>query len=234
MKFKKVQLEYGKRRNMLLCKNSKAESHFAKLLDKSGCYYIREKCYFDLKGEWCYIDFYIPKYRIGIEIDGIEHLSSKGKQRDYLKAKFLKDNRNILIYRITNDECFNMEYVNIHSIYVSLIKSDIDYKPRSKSAIDSEREYFFSICQPRCNFDVRSKVYAYCKHNEVLYEFNNLFGLKCATEIKNKYIIEGLNNFENIHYSQIFIYSFNEKDIKQKIDKYNEFLWNNKRIINKS
>ena len=224
----KVCSEYGKRRINLLQKNSKAELHFAKLLDNDKCYYIREKCCFDLNGEWCYVDFYIPKFNLAIEIDGKEHNTAKPKQRDYLKSKFLYDKRNILTYRISNDECFEMDSIDLQEIYTSIIKKYIGYKCRSKQAIDSEREYFFNICQPKCNFNVRQKIYAYCKNNEVIYEFNNLFGIKYATGIKNKYLINGINNHDDIFYSNIFIYSFEQTDMCNKIEKYNDYLWSNK------
>ena len=220
-----VNKEYGKRRNSLLCKTSKAESHFAKLLDKSGVYYIREKCCYNFSGEWCYVDFYIPKFKLGIEIDGKEHNTTKHKIRDRLKSKFLDEQRGIFTYRITNEQCLLMNSINVPQIYQHVISKSKTYKHRTVSAIEKEREYFFSICQPLSSFDVRKKIYAYCKLNEVTYEFNNLFGLKRATAIRNKYLISGINSHDDIFYSSIFIYAFDKDDLNTKIDKFNEYLW---------
>lgn len=68
--FRVIEKEHRQRKTMLLCKNSKAEKHFASLLDKALIFYTKEKCCYDKYGNWCYIDFFIPLYNIAIEIEG--------------------------------------------------------------------------------------------------------------------------------------------------------------------
>ena len=75
-------------KNKLLNKHSEAEEHFKKLLDDFGEYYVREKAWFKRNTEWSYYDFYIPYYRVYIEIDGNEHKENKTvMEKDRLKDK---------------------------------------------------------------------------------------------------------------------------------------------------
>ena len=69
-------------KNKLLNKYSKAESHFVELLNKANIYYFREKCNYRFGTRWCYYDFYIPFYRIYVEIDGKSHNSEEQKKID--------------------------------------------------------------------------------------------------------------------------------------------------------
>lgn len=56
-----------------------------------------------------FIDFYIPKFKIAIEIDGGYHQTQK--EKDAARDERLLDYRNILTVRLTNEEvlidCFN-------------------------------------------------------------------------------------------------------------------------------
>jgi len=52
------------------------------------------------------VDFYCPKARLVIEIDGETHLYMKRKERDLLLEAFLKSNK-IRIFRFLNTEIYN-------------------------------------------------------------------------------------------------------------------------------
>lgn len=88
--FRIIEKEHAKRKNILLRKNSKAEKHFATLLNNASIFYTKEKCCYDKYGNWFYIDFFILLYNIAIEIDGIEHNRTDRKEKDMKKEAFLQ------------------------------------------------------------------------------------------------------------------------------------------------
>lgn len=52
------------------------------------------------------IDFYCPKYKLAIEIDGAQHLTKDGKEYDKMRTKYL-ENKGIKIVRFLNSEIKN-------------------------------------------------------------------------------------------------------------------------------
>ncbi len=68
------------------------------------------------------VDFYCPRDRIVIEIDGGQHYTDKGKEKDRVRDNFLK-NRGLTVLRFSDREVFeNLEGV-LETIFRSL-KSD--------------------------------------------------------------------------------------------------------------
>lgn len=229
-RIKYVKDNYGKRKSQLLCKNSKAEYHFLKLLDMHQIYYIREKCCYDKNGEWCYIDFYFPKYRLAIEIDGKEHLIPKHKYRDEMKTKFLLEKRKIMTIRFSNEEIMDMNDFCLDNAIISAFnklsdkdKQIIRFKIRSR---DISKEEIIEF-KKKISFDIESPIYTYGKNTDVIYTFNNYQDLKNSTDMKNKDLCRALNNIENIHANNTFIFSFNKEELLNKIDLYYDFIWNN-------
>jgi very-short-patch-repair endonuclease len=228
-RLKYVENNYGKRKNQLLCKKSKAEAHFAKLLDIQQIYYIREKCCYDKNSEWCYIDFYFPKYRLAIEIDGKEHLTPKHKYRDEMKTKFLLEKRKIITIRFSNEEVINMNDFCIYGAIISAFKSLSDkeqqiIKLKIKSR-DISKKGIMEL-KKKISFDLEIPIYAYGKNTDVIYTFRNYQDLKNSTDMKNKDLCRALNNIDNIYANNTFIFSFSKKDLERKIDFYYEKLWN--------
>lgn len=218
-----IEKEHGKRKNELLRKDSNAEKHFAKLLNEASIYYVKEKCCYDKYGNWCYIDFYIPFYKIGIEIDGEEHKYGKRKEKDIKKENFLKEERNITTIRYTNNECLSMKYISIIDIVKKANKSvgskdDIEYKKKQKSEE-------LRMASEVSHFDVHSPIYVYDKDKDVVFTFRDLYIAKHSTGIQYKYLINATNS-DNIHKSNMFIISTNMDKLKVLINEYYEYLWN--------
>ena len=61
------------------------------------------------------LDFYCPKYGVGIEADGGQHYGDKGRQRDELRAKELSK-RGVEIIRFSDKEVFN----HIEGVYETI------------------------------------------------------------------------------------------------------------------
>lgn len=108
-------------KSKLLNKESKAESHFELLLKKAGFYFIREKANLKIGTNWSYFDFYIPKYRLYIEIDGKEHQLKENKIKDKEKKEFVKRKNRFLI-RISNEECLSLTSIDYDFLLSRIIQ----------------------------------------------------------------------------------------------------------------
>ena len=226
-----VKRSFESRKHQLLKKNSKAESHFAKLLDKTSYYYIREKCCYDKNGEWCYIDFFIPIFNLAIEIDGEEHRNPKNHKRDIQKEKFLSEKRDITTWRISNKDCLKLESIDILSIVKGIRKKSPVSDGVAKHIIysrEKERERDLKNAQKKAKFNVNNRIYAYCKLNDKIYEFKDLYMLKRSILTEYKHIIRTLNETDNIHASNTFIFSFDMDSLNQRIERYYNELWEGK------
>lgn len=224
--FNIIRKEHGKRKNALLRKDSKAEKHFAKLLNNAGIFYSKEKCCYDKNGNWCYIDFFIPLYKIAIEIDGKEHNSKARKEKDERKTNFLKKDRKIVTIRYTNEECLKMDSISIIDIVKKAGKNrssekEIEYKKKNKNNELLENS-------KRADFDVYANVYLYDKDKDTIFKFKDLYMAKHSTGVDYKYLISAIENNSNIHASNLFIASNDEKELNALIDKYYDYQWSRK------
>lgn len=217
-----IEKEHGKRKNELLRKDSNAEKHFARLLNEASVYYVKEKCCYDKYGNWCYIDFYIPFYKIAIEIDGKEHSYGKRKQKDIKKECFLKDCRNISTIRFTNEECLSMESISVVDIVkkankVSVNKGELEHKRKNRCE-ELKRASTISC------FDVYSPIYIYDKDKDAVFAFKDLYIAKHSTGVPYQSLINAVDS-NNIHKSRLFIISTDRKRLDAKINEYYEYLW---------
>lgn len=227
-----IRLYYGKRKDNLIKKHSVAELHFKCLLDKTPYFYIREKCCYDKNWNWCYIDFYIPLFKLGIEIDGKEHRNKENHDKDLKKEKFLSEDRRISIYRITNEDCLKMDSVDILKILREVRKNESDAEKQMRIKTEQRDEDFqLKEMQKRAKFDVHDEILAYCKLNDRIYRFKNLYVLKKSVSTKYKDLIRAINNRDNIFSSVTFIFEFSEDSLQKKIDEYREHMNTKKQRI---
>lgn len=102
-------------RAQLIKKATKEELIFKKLLDKMNIRYIFQKGF--IKGfNHCIVDFYLPRRRLCIEIDGPYHDSPKQKIRDASRDKYLTDKRKFRVIHFKNEEIINMTEAQLHNI----------------------------------------------------------------------------------------------------------------------
>lgn len=221
-----ISSKYADRKSALLCKSSKVEKHFAKLLNEAGIFYWREKCCYNKYGRWCYIDFYIPMYKIAVELDGPEHNSQRLRNKDAVKTEFLVQERGITTVRILNRDCLKMKSVSIIELIkmAGLNRTDekqIAYKKKQR------QEEVKQISQ-MAGFDILKEVWLYDKTKDFVFRFKDLYIAKHSTGIDYKYLISALKNNQDIHTSQLFIMAFTEDELHLLIDKYYESIWNKK------
>jgi very-short-patch-repair endonuclease len=96
----------SKFRGELLKRQTKAELAFAELLQRNEIAYIPQKG-FIANGRTCIVDFYIPKFKLCIEVDGEYHLEEKQMRYDYERDMYLTKTRNFGVLRVTNDQVLN-------------------------------------------------------------------------------------------------------------------------------
>lgn len=66
------------------------------------------------------LDFYCPKYKLAIELDGTQHLTKDGKDYDKMRTKYL-ESKDIKVIRFLNSEIKNNKKEVIKKIQESLI-----------------------------------------------------------------------------------------------------------------
>ena len=113
-------------------KDSKAETKFAKLLTKANIYFMREKTNFKFGTRWCFFDFWLPKLRIYVEIDGAEHNTAEQQQIDREKEKIITD-KQTFIARFTNEEVLNMNEITEDFIIDRMVQCAMKRKRRHRN-----------------------------------------------------------------------------------------------------
>ena len=78
------------------------------------------------------LDFYCPKYRVGIEADGGQHYEDKGRQRDELRTTELSK-IGVEIIRFNDQEIFNNIEV-VYEIVQRVIEKKIGNPPSPPSS----------------------------------------------------------------------------------------------------
>lgn len=209
---------YGKRKQLLLQKDSPAEDHFEQLLREQRHYYIRERAFME-DGFLCYVDFFIPFYNIAIEIDGKEHQTKKGKYRDEVKADFLLHKRGVKTYRITNEQCMEMTSVNIDEINEKVWDKD-KINEWFTIRMPAERKIWYSQVQPKTKFDLSKPIFAYSKLNDKTYEFADCYIMRKCTDMNNCDLIRNLENQESFLPAVNFIIANDEETLQKRMVEY--------------
>jgi len=99
----------SKFRSELLNRKTEAELKFEKMLQKAEITYIPQKGFF-AKGRTCIVDFYLPKYKLCVELDGLYHTIEGQTEQDMIRDMYLTDIRKFAVLRIPN-ELAEEEYI---------------------------------------------------------------------------------------------------------------------------
>ena len=223
-KYRAIEKEHEIRRIQLLKKDSKAEEHFAELLNNANIFYVQEKCCYSKKGDWYYIDFYIPLHRLAIEIDGREHDSGWRKERDIKKTKFLKEKRNIFTVRYKNEDVLKMDKITMIEI---LRKANRTRKANPSALIykQNEKKRELEELSKEVSDVVYEKIWIYDKSKDFKFHFNNWYVAQHSIGTPYKYIVNAFKNRSNVLASNLYIISDDEKELDRLIDEYYDYLW---------
>lgn len=178
-------------KSRLLRKKSNAESHFASMLNKSGLYFIREKCNFKKNTKWCYYDFYIPRLKLYVEIDGVEHNLPKNKAIDDLKESFVKKKSCFLI-RFSNEYILSIDNIDRDFLLNSLFLK-ISKEKYMRMLAFNRKQQMFDIKNEYGKDVIKKKVHLYSHTTGQYYEFKNIHKCCAHTGFKASYILELLN-----------------------------------------
>ena len=213
-------------KNKLLNKYSKAESHFVELLNKANIYYFREKCNFRFGTRWCYYDFYIPFYRIYVEIDGKSHNSEEQKKIDKEKYQLIMC-RSCNLVRFTNEEVLAMDSIDIDMIIDKLAlqrktkkHKRRDYKPRILEIIQRNYENSIKDMRANCKFpiDENKKVYLYDHFIGNFFQFKNIFDAKINVKMTINEIYELLENYEYKHSeTRRYVFAWSMEELERRV-----------------
>ena len=170
-------------------KDSKAETKFAKLLSKANIYFMREKTNYKFGTRWCFFDFWIPKLRIYVEIDGAEHNTAEQQQIDREKEKIITD-KQMFIARFTNEEVLNMNGITEDFIIDRMVQCAMKRKRRHRNFDVIRNKYLARVKDVQDGIrrnvtrvkwgriDICKKVYMYDHFIGEYFVFDNIIELK--------------------------------------------------------
>ena len=92
----------SKRRNRLLKKITQHEIEFSSILKALNVRFIPQKGFISGKN-FCIVDFYLPDYKICVEIDGEYHNRPSQIERDRNKDYYLSKQRKFSVLHIKNE-----------------------------------------------------------------------------------------------------------------------------------
>lgn len=165
---------------------------------------MREKGNYKYNTRWCYYDFFLPYYRIYIEVDGESHNNDKQKAIDKEKMQIIKNKQRFLV-RLTNDEVLAMNNFSIDEI---IDKLAVQLKTRRHPNRDYKGRYFKNLgrnyqqsivdMKKSAKFDIdeTKAVYLYDHHIGNYFCFNNIYEAKLNTQLSINDIFNLLNDFE--------------------------------------
>ena len=187
-------------KNKLLNKYSRAEEHFESLLKMTNMFYVREKGNFRYGTRWCYYDFYIPYYRLYIEIDGSSHDSIEQKKIDKEKEKIIERKKRFII-RLTNEEVLGLKEVSLCYLVKRLCEQRSECYSRSFGfAINEYLEnltknvnsgIYDMLEDTGIKVEFNKDVFAYCKSTGRMYRFQN----ECIAKIGLNFTLQEVRNY---------------------------------------
>lgn len=194
-------------------KKSEAETKFAKLLTKANVYFMREKTNYKFGTRWCFFDFWLPKLRIYVEIDGAEHNTAEQQQIDREKEKIIHD-KQMYVARFTNEEVFQMNEISEDFIIDRMVQCAMKRKKKHRN-FDVIREKYLSqvkevqdgvrqnVARVKWNrIDMDKKVYLYNNFIGEYFVFDNIVELK-VTLGKGHTIEDFLYMLEECDYNRV-------------------------------
>lgn len=227
-KMKFVRHNFTPIKNKLLNKNSDAEMHFQSLLTKANLYFVREKGNYKYNTRWCYYDFYLPYYRIYIEIDGYSHNTQEQKEIDKEKHKLVKNKQKFLV-RFTNEEVLNMDGITIEDI---IDKLSIQLKTRKHPRRDYKSKYFKNLnrnyeqsirdmkLSSKFEIDENKEIFMYDNFSGNYFRFKNIYEAKMNVQMSINDIYKLLNGFEyKKNANRRYVFSWTLKECESNVRK---------------
>lgn len=229
-----IKCNFNQVQSKLINKESLAESKFVELLRKSGIYYRRERGKYRFGQEWCYYDFFLPYYRIYVEIDGKEHQNENVRHKDKIKEKYISNNQSFMA-RFTNEEVMAMDEITLTMLIERVAKwlqsrrkvknqKTLDYfinkywENQKQHLEQSEQDMRKDDLVP---IDEGQPIFLYDHYNGEFYEFSNIiYARQCIKEFSLPKLYDLIYNFEyKKSTSRRFILGTSLVDIESKIAK---------------
>lgn len=206
-------------RNENLAKVKPFEEMFKELLDEYDIFYIRESKRFSITDDThrCYfMDFYIPYYNIDIEIDGkIHDVSEKRKGIDKTKTKYLKNQKDILTVRVSNDkveEMYKKRVINWNVVFQDISKEELIDREHTYIAKTRSWKKEFS----RLGVDTEKPIFLYYACTDHFYHFDNILELRRSLHLKCGKVIYYIDyEFKSVR-AQYFI-SWDKEILKNRV-----------------
>ena len=214
-------------------KKSEAETKFAQLLTKANVYFMREKTNYKFGTRWCFFDFWLPKLRIYVEIDGAEHNTAEQQQIDREKEKIIKD-KQMFVARFTNEEVLNMNEITEDFIIDRMVQCAMKRKRRHRNFDVIRNKYLKQVNEVQDGIkrnvtrvkwdriDICKKVYLYDHFIGEYFVFDNIIELK-ITLGRGHSIEEFLYMLEECDYNRIgnrrYVLAYTQSECENRVSK---------------
>lgn len=128
-RFKARQRSLETRKAELRGRATKAESHARALLARAGVEFVFQKGFIrdDL---YCIVDFYFPRFKVCLEVDGGYHTTEGQRRRDARRDRYLTRVRGMRIRRLTNEQVLRAKTPEALMRLISLDRPPQIYRKR--------------------------------------------------------------------------------------------------------
>jgi len=200
------------KRRELLSQKIECQERFKRLLKKANVLYIRESPRFKMNtGEFCFMDFYIPYYKLDIELDGKQHRDIEHFKRDVEKSEFLWNDEHIATVRISNEKVRELQRLDIQAIWECV---DREKRNVIERELLQRREGWLNFYKYN-EFDVNTPIWLYSKENFQFLQYNNVIEAQraCLLSDDKKFydILEGETKYN-------FIAAFCEDELNEMLE----------------
>lgn len=214
-------------KNKLLNKYSPTETHFEKLLLDAHIYFRREKCNFKFNTRWSYFDYYLPYYKIYIELDGPSHDTEEQKKIDNEKLDIIR-RRQAYLLRLKNADVLQMQSISIEQIKEMLFcylgktsrsHGKSHYEKRYNEVMGREynearRQMSEAIVS---GIDTSSPVWLYQKDMDSIFVFDDIFEAKICTKLQVNKIAELLKAEPTHCVNRKYVFASSENECKARM-----------------
>lgn len=128
--FRDKQRMVKKYRSNLTINATKSEIRMKERLTQLGISFLFQKGFIKDKGFFV-CDFYIPKMKLVIEVDGAAHFTNAyAAKRDHVKNQYLTKDRNFGLLRISNSETWKTTDEELKRMIGRVVRGQVSYSPK--------------------------------------------------------------------------------------------------------
>ena len=197
---------------------------FQRLLDQTGLFYMKESHRFTYETETrYYMDFYIPYYKVDIEIDGRHHAYGKRRKMDETKTNYYETKKSIKTIRFWNEDVEKMDVEGKFNeqLFLEKLSEDGYLEKIEKHFRNAKKSWTQNYEKWAPHIDITKMVLFFNTENAVTYRYDNVLELQRAIGKDTKWLIHNIERgLKSIKTK--YIISYSEKKLQEQIEVWNQ------------